>query len=328
MWEVAGLPMLLECDGQGRIVRLGERARSIVAPAESLVEALWSTHFNRTGLVRFFGVLRDQENTVVGAEVWEAAAPGRQDLRHLETRFLGHYFRLHGIERRLTESARRKKRSGGRSAVRQIELERQRLGRELHTGIGQMLAAMRLQAEFVGEHMPEPGPPLRQALQNMAALVDGALDQVRSISRRLYPPEWQRLTIGAALRQLWEVSGIPLQFEARLDLHALEGEPDPEIKSLLYRTAQEGLSNIIRHARAHMVAMSLETFGDRLVLTLQDDGVGFDAATLTRVPVHGGGGIGLRSIEELAATLGAKIRIATGPNGTKLVLSTPLTVGL
>jgi len=323
--DVAGLPMLLECDRQGRVIWLSERTRSTVGEPETLAEALEAGRSSPQGVVRLFTVLSAHDGMVLAVEVGASEASAQRGLRHLEARLLGHYFRLHKIERRLAARVARKKRAGGRSAVRQIELERQRLGRELHTGIGQMLAAIRLQLEFVTAQLSDPPATVRQALQNIAALAAGALDQMRSISRRLHPPEWQRLTIDAALRQLWEVSGIPLRFRGRLDLQTPDREPDPEIKSLLYRTAQEGLSNIIGHAQAETVTMSLEQAGDRLLLVLEDDGVGFDAVAHARAPVHVAAGIGLRSMEEQAAALDAKIQIASGPNGTKLILSTPFT---
>ena len=100
--------------------------------------------------------------------------------------------------------------------MRQIELERRRLGRELHTGVGQMLAAIRLQLEIVTAHLSETAPEVHHALENIAALANGAFDQVRSMSRNLHPPAWQRLGIETALRQLWDLSGIPQKFKAGL----------------------------------------------------------------------------------------------------------------
>jgi signal transduction histidine kinase len=182
-----------------------------------------------------------------------------------------------------------------------------------------MLAAMKLQLEIVTSHLSDPPDGIRQALENLSKLAAGALDQVRSVSRRLHPPEWQGLTIEAALSQLWHVSGIPLRYHAHLDLSPLPREPDPEIKALLYRTAQEGLSNIMGHSHAQKVSMSLRDSSDSVVLTLQDDGVGFNTAALSR-PLSGG--IGLRSLAEQATALGAKFDVDSGSNGTTLVLVT------
>jgi two-component system NarL family sensor kinase len=146
---------------------------------------------------------------------------------------------------------------------------------------------------------------------------------VRSVSARLHPPEWQRLTLADALQQLWDLSGIPERFAASLRIQPLPREPDLEVKVLIYRAAQEALSNLARHARATRVDAALEIRGDSAILTVQDDGVGFDVAGLLRGPASVASGIGLRSIREQAAALGGNLEIQSGPSGTRLVVSVP-----
>jgi two-component system NarL family sensor kinase len=231
--------------------------------------------------------------------------------------------RLGRAERDLSTFARQHRRGTGPGAVRQIELERQRLGRDLHTGLGQVLAAIRLQLEIVATNLPDPPAPVEQALGRISTLADEALEQVRSVSRRLHPPEWQRLTLEAALRQLWEISGVYPGFEASLRIQPLPHEPDLEVKVLMYRAVQEALANVVHHARANRVDAALETRDDRMILTFQDDGVGFDVAGLFRGPASVASGIGLRSIREQAASLGGKLEIESGPSGTKLIVSVP-----
>jgi two-component system NarL family sensor kinase len=244
-------------------------------------------------------------------------------LLHLEGSLLRHCLRLQLAERDLSSFARDRRRGIGRGAVRQIDLERQRLGRELHTGVGQLLAAIRLQLEIVAAHLLDPPGLVQQALDRISTLANEALEQVRSVSARLHPPEWQRLTLADALQQLWDISGIPQRFEASLRIQPLPHEPDLEVKVLLYRAAQEALSNVIRHARAIRLEASLETRDDCAILTIRDDGVGFDVAGLLRGPASVASGIGLRSIREQAAALGGRSEIQSGPAGTTLVVSVP-----
>ena len=161
-----------------------------------------------------------------------------------------------------------------------------------------------------------PAPPA-------GALANDALEQVRSVSRRLHPPEWQRLTLETALQQLWDLSGIPQRFAASLRIQPLPHEPDLDVKVLLYRAAQEAFSNVARHARATRVDAALETRDDCAILTVQDDGVGFDVAGLLRGPASVASGIGLRSIHEQAAALGGRLEIESTPTGTRLVVSVP-----
>ena len=255
-----------------------------------------------------------------------AVSAGREEtaaLLRLESSLLRHCLRLQCVERDLSTFARQRRRGSGRGAVRQIELERQRLGRELHTGLGQMLVAIRLQLEVVAALLPGPPVLVQQALSRISTLASEALEQVRSVSARLHPPEWQRLTLEAALQQLWDISGIPQRFQASLRIQPLPHEPDLEVKALIYRAAQEALSNVARHARATRVDAALETRDDCAILTIRDDGVGFDVAGLLRGPASVASGIGLRSIREQAVALGGKLEIESGPAGTTLLVSVP-----
>jgi signal transduction histidine kinase len=242
----------------------------------------------------------------------------------VQSSLVRHSFQLLTLERSITDRVRKLRRAGrGSSTIRLLESERRRLGRELHTGVGQLLAAIRLQLEVVDSQIPQPPQAARQALDRIATLSADALEQVRAVSRRLHPPEWQRLTLSEALRQLWDLSGVPEKYTARLRVGFIAGEPDLEAKTLLYRASQEALSNLVRHAHATRIEMSLEVRGAELVLTIHDNGVGFDPARLQQSPASVSSGIGLRSIREQAAALGGRFSIESGPIGTTLEVSVP-----
>lgn len=321
-------PMLMECDWKGQVLWMNERVRRAFGSVQNLVETLAApktptpaTH-RGVSAVCFSRVYQAKEGILLS--VGSSAAEFHEiELDNLEGSLLGHYFRLEKAERSLSDRAHRKKRSSGRTAVRQIEMERQRLGRELHTGVGQMLAAIRLQLEVIGSVLIHPPMPVEQALGRIFTLATDALEQVRSISRRLHPPEWQRLTLDAALQQLWEMSGIPERFAASLDLHPLFLEPPPDVKAVLYRAAQEALSNVIRHAHATKVRMSLEARENLLVLTVSDDGIGFDPVRVASAAPSLAAGIGLRSIQDHAASLGGRLTMESHPGETKLTIAVP-----
>jgi signal transduction histidine kinase len=137
----------------------------------------------------------------------------------------------------------------------------------------------------------------------------------------LHPPDWQRLTLQDALRQLWILSGVPDRLEGLLELDPLPYEPDLEVRALLYRTAQEGLSNLIRHARATKVSLLLQYRDGRITLSIKDNGIGFDVDPLLRRPLDVGVGIGLRSIREQAEDLGGTMAVESSPYGTTLIVS-------
>lgn len=312
---------------------MSDRSRHAFGNARSLASAMAeAARRGSTGGdpgVTFSPLLEKGGRVVLSAEV-ENSLGGASGgaLPEIYGRLLRQYFRLQIAERSLTARVRARKAPGpaaeGRRAVRQIELERQRLSRELHTGAGQTLAAIRLQLEIIRSRLPEAPEAVAQALGRIATLASDALEQVRSVSRRLHPPEWQRLSLEESIRQLWELSGIPQRFQATLDLEPLAPEPELEAKVLLYRALQEALSNFTRHSRATAITVKLAACRGLLVLTVCDNGVGFDARRLFSAPANVAAGIGLRTIREQAAAVGGSLAIESGPQGTKLEVSVPI----
>lgn len=321
-------PLLIECDTLGNVLWMSERTRLALGRSMNLLDTIpWElasgnpVTTGRGGGLCFTRLWQAGGRVLVGARESDVV-PDTEGLLRIQISFLHHYIRLQTIEHNLSSRARGRRRSGF-SPVRQIELERQRLGTELHTGVGQALSAIRLQLELVGSQLSSAAPMVQQALDRISALAADALEQVRSISKRLHPPEWQRLTLEAAIQQVWDLSGIPQRFESRLRIDALPREPDLDAKVLIYRAAQEAVSNVIRHSRAARIEASLEAAGDKIVLRFQDNGVGFDAQQLFSAPASLAGGIGLRTIREQTEALGGTIKIESGPGGTKLEVTVP-----
>ena len=324
-------PLLLECDFHGRVLWMNNLTRIVLRNPEHLSDAIIRRnsppHAAReidVAPLHFWPVWESPTSVLIGAQAVEAKPQETEDLVAIQRRLTGHFLQLLGLERRLSAAAHQKSGSGGRKAVRQIEMERQRLGRELHTGVGQMLAAIRLQLEVISTELPSPPGNVAHALNSISILAADTLEQVRDISRRLHPPEWQRLTLESAIRQLWEISGVPQRFEASLRIDPLPREPDLEVKILIYRGLQEALSNLVRHSRATRIEVALEVSGGQLVLSLRDNGVGFDARRVFSAPASVASGIGLRSIREAAQELGGRLDVESGPDGTKLVVSVGL----
>ncbi|MBZ5577845.1 MAG: sensor histidine kinase [Acidobacteriia bacterium] len=313
---------------------MSEQARAALGPAENLIGTIprWlpagaAAPPGARGELCYSRLLELGATVLVGLRPAPAdgdlAREHEIELLRLQARLLWHYFRLQQAERRL--SRRTRQRPVRSRALRQIELERQRLGQELHTSVGQQLSAIQLQTEVISSNFPAPGGPVREALDRISALTADALEQVRSISKRLHPPEWQRLTLEAALQQLWSLSGLPQRFQAELRLGPLSQEPELDAKVVLYRAAQEAISNLIRHSRATRVEAELTENNGQIILTFRDDGVGFDAGLVFSAPASVAGGIGLRSIRDEAEALGGRLVVDSGAIGTTLEVTVPLT---
>jgi len=318
-WPKLNCPLLILCGHDGQVLWMSAHGRAVLGTPGRLEEAFWGRQ-----AVLVWQVWQAAEGVVVGALLKPAVADRPTDLAPLQAALIGHFFRLLVAERRLSAKARLSRPGSGRKAIRQMEMERRRLGRELHTGAGQMLAAIRLQLDLIAAEMEAPTPGVRQALDRIGTLAQDTLEQVRSLSKRLHPPEWQRLALVEAIGQLWHISGIPQRFEASLDLESLPAEPDLEVKTLMYRALQEALSNLVRHSRASRVAVSLKLSDHVLTLTVVDNGVGFDVQHILQQPAGIASGIGLRSIREQSEALGARMSIQSGPSGTTLRVSVAL----
>jgi signal transduction histidine kinase len=313
---------------------MSHRTRQVLRNPEYLSDAIMrrqplphATPEVEVSSLRFWPVWESRDSVLIGAEEVEPEPGGTKDLLGIQRRITGHFLQLLGWERRLFAQAQQRRGRGGCQAVRQIERERQRLARELHTSVGQMLAAIRLQLEVISTELPSPPANVGQALSRISTLAADTMEQVRGISRRLHPPEWQRLTLESAIRQLWEISGVPQRFDASLQMDPLPWEPHPEVKTLIYRGFQEALSNLARHSRATRIAVALEFRGGQLVLSIRDNGVGFDAGRVFSGPASVASGIGLRSIRETVQELGGSLAVESGADGTTVVVSvTPFPV--
>lgn len=213
-------------------------------------------------------------------------------------------------------SAEAKLRALAREVVQSQEDERARLARELHDGVSQALVATKLLIESA---QSEPASAAR--LQALALTrLNSTLAEVRHLSHALRPALLDTLGLPAALQHLaaeFDAAG-GTQFQARVE--GDEVDLPEAVNTALFRIAQEALSNAARHARATKVGLLLrfERNGG-LALEIHDDGDGFDADAAQAVADQG---LGLRSMRERAAALGARLGLVTSPGlGSRLTVT-------
>ncbi|HVN06992.1 MAG TPA: histidine kinase [Bryobacteraceae bacterium] len=245
-------------------------------------------------------------------------------LASMQQRLSRNYFRLREAHRELRARASEQQKTAGAMLADGLEAERRRLGRELHTGVGQALAGIHVHAGILETLLPDPPERVRTTLHRITALADAALEQVRGVSRKLYVPAWQALPLTEALRILWDESGIPEKFSGSLELQELTAEPPADVRRALYLAAQEGISNVIRHADARHVRLSLLRADGRILLEVEDDGSGFGSSA-DEPPGEPVAGIGLRALRDLAAELGGALETRSTPQGANLSISFPVT---
>jgi two-component system, NarL family, sensor histidine kinase UhpB len=231
----------------------------------------------------------------------EVDAPGRE-VAALTAAFNGMLDRLEG-ERR--ESARR--------ALAAQEGERRRIARELHDEIGQVLTGLVLRSETLSRRAPVE---LRGDLEELREAARRGAQDVRTIAQRLRPEALDELGLQSALLALCTAvsdrSGIEITRNLERDLPL-----SAEQELVIYRVAQESITNVVRHAGATRIEVTLRGDGDGVVLVVRDDGVGLPANVERDSN-------GLRGMRERALLVGADITI--GPardSGTEVRLHLP-----
>lgn len=200
------------------------------------------------------------------------------------------------------------------------EEERRSIARELHDEVGQVLTAIRVELDVAQRAIESAGgsaAPLAEA----QTITDGALKTVRNITQLLHPAALDDLglptVIDAALR------GLARRHNLRGELHQVGLPPrlTREVELAAYRIVQEALTNIARHARATRCQVRLTGLDRRLLVEVEDDGIGFVEDTDRPIVARG---LGLVSIRERAARLGGTFNILSSPGaGTRLIVTLP-----
>jgi two-component system nitrate/nitrite sensor histidine kinase NarX len=246
-------------------------------------------------------VLRDQ---VIGALSLWSGQPGFFNARHAE---LAVAVASHAAV--AIENARLYTQAQAQATAE----ERQRLARELHDAVTQTLFSASLIAEVlprVWDRDPEMG---RRRLEEVRQLTRGALAEMRMLLMELRPTALTDTSLADLLRQLVDAfSGrtrVPVNLTVEGNAHLA-----PELQVGLYRVAQEALNNVGKYAVAQAVTVSLTCSDDEVVLTVADDGVGFDPATVAA------GHLGLGIMRERCARLCVELTVESRPGaGTRVV---------
>ena len=208
------------------------------------------------------------------------------------------------------------RRDSGRRMLSAQERERVRLARELHDEIGQSLTALMLEIDHLARRVDADTERQLREVQESAR---GLSDEVRAIVRRLRPEALDDLGLRSALVDLTQgferQPGLVVRRSLDADLPPL----DPDVELVVYRIAQESLTNVARHADASTVEVALERKSTDLVLRVADDGRGLDGAAP---------GTGMKGMLERSMLIGARVEFDTrATGGSEVVLRVPLEAG-
>lgn len=200
------------------------------------------------------------------------------------------------------------------------EEERGQLARELHDELNQDLMVVALELARIEQQVPCSPDVIRHDLKSVQERVEALSDEVRRVSHRLHPAVLEFLGLATALEAECErfskLAGIQVDFAT----HNLPASLPRDISLCLYRVAQEGLRNVVRHAHSPRVTVSLGCAGDGIRLSVQDFGEGFEPEL-----VNGRSGLGLVCMEERLRLVNGSLSVKSRPGeGTHVEALAPL----
>jgi two-component system sensor histidine kinase UhpB len=206
------------------------------------------------------------------------------------------------------------RRESARMALVVQEDERRRIARELHDEVGQTLTGVMLQVEGLAAVIPEE---LREQLEELRETARSGTEDVRRIARQLRPEALEDLGLQSALAAL--ANAFAEQAHVRIDRRLEQMLPlSREEELVIYRVAQEALTNVARHAEARKVELALERHNQQIVLTVRDNGRGLEPGALPS-------SYGIRGMRERAMLIGARLVIdRPAGGGTQVQLFIPV----
>jgi two-component system NarL family sensor kinase len=198
------------------------------------------------------------------------------------------------------------------------ETERRRLAADLHDSIGGMLSTIRVGISTMARLLPDP-----QSIDQTKQMLDDTIGSVRRISRDLMPSTLEKFGLVHALREICErfqaTSKITIHFHEQNEI----GPMDKSRELMIFRVVQELLNNAIKHSQATEINVSINS-GDQLYVSVEDDGIGFNADEMKK-DKQNGKGLGLFNIENRARLLGGNLDYDIArTKGSKTILTLPI----
>lgn len=200
------------------------------------------------------------------------------------------------------------------------EEERRTIARELHDEVGQVLTALKFELT-VAQRSIEASGASAAPLVEAQAIAGGALQTVRNLTQLLHPAALDDLGLAAAIDA--SLRGLSRRHDIRAELHQVDMSTrlPRDVEVAAYRIVQEAITNVAKHSQAKACHVHLTHLADRLLVEVEDDGVGFSGDTGS---VSTDRGLGLVSVRERASRLGGTFNVLSTPGrGTRLIVSLP-----
>ena len=201
--------------------------------------------------------------------------------------------------------------------------ERRHIARELHDGLGQCLAALKLSVNLLQSLLPQASEIVNKRFEECLNLTDEAISQVRTISHLMYPPLLEELGLESAIP--WYVSGFEQRSGIKTNLEVPNdfGRLPREVELTIFRILQESLTNIHRHSGSRTAGVRLRISNGCTFLEVKDSGKGMPQGIVGKAGTVGMTGVGLRGMRERVRQFSGKLEISSGPEGTTVTVMLP-----
>jgi signal transduction histidine kinase len=271
-------------------------------------------------------MVKDKVLAVVGAHTLH-------DYRHFTedeialARGMGNVLGLVVRSAELYEGLRQEQHARGELLAKTItaqEDERKRIARELHDQTSQDLAALLLSLDTCAFGLAAGTPGSQQHLDTAKSIAGTMLENTRRLINDLRPSLLDDLGLAAAIDWYGEHRLRPMGIALDLQYDQMQGRLPGFLETALFRIMQEALTNVVKHADASRVRVTLEVDNQAAFLTVRDNGRGFQDPVTTLAPTERQG-LGLRGMRERVSTLGGEMRVESAPGrGTALMVRVPL----
>ncbi|SJZ47971.1 tetratricopeptide repeat protein [Sediminibacterium ginsengisoli] len=222
-------------------------------------------------------------------------------------------------EARLQATILQQQELASKAVIEAEEKERSRIATDLHDGVGQVMSAAKMNLSAMEGDLAFADPSHRAAFEKVVAMIDESCKEVRAVSHNMMPNALLKSGLASAVREfINQIDDRIIQIN--LYTEGLQNKLDSNTETVLYRVIQECVNNVIKHARANHLDISLFRDEDGLSATIEDNGVGFDPQVQ-----RGNEGIGMKNIQTRISYLKGTVEWNSSPGqGTVIAIHVPL----
>ncbi len=295
-------------------------AESRVRGLQGGADAYLTEPVNRAELVATVGALLRMKSAEKLARVQaQEAEQARQQLSDLNNT----------LEKRVRqrtnelEAANRSLRELSQSLLAMQDTEHKRIARELHDGVGQLLAAISMNLAVISTEGDNLTERARNAVSENASMVEEIVRNIRTISHLLHPPLLDEAGLASALAwyvdEFGQRSGIKVSFACSPAI----GRLSSDMEIAIFRIVQESLGNVLRHSQSPTAFVALDVEDGGISLRIKDEGVGIAAERQKELQSGNRAGVGLRGMGERVSQLGGTLDVSSDPHGTEVAVLLP-----